>query len=516
MVWPNGWPFLGERAPQARGSLSDTGSMVSQGAAERPMSWSAGESGSARLADSSENAIAVGKRQRAFVYAFAGLVAVIFSAASAVDYHLYLEGRLDLGNMVQVVWSTAHGHFLRMSDPNGAEMSRLGAHFDPFLALLAPLWWVWSSPVVLLVAQAVAVASGALPVYWLARKHLASGAFAVVFVVAYLLYPPTQFNESTPIGLHAVSFAIPLLLYAIWFLDNDRLIAFGVFAVLAAMTKEEIAAAVGGLGLWYALRRGRRIGWVICGLGLAISIVNLTVVIPHFAPGGTQPFVDRYSDVGGSPQGIARMLFTDPEAFGAQVASWHKLAYLALVFLPFLGLWAREPIMLAGAVPDLVINMLSSKPEQTSIFYQYSSGIVPFVVAASILGAARLRRRRHAPTALLAAVGCLAAASPLVFTITHAHGWTHKQIVARQRAVDLIPPHVAVSASNSLGAYVSTRRSVAIFPNLGKASWVLVGPPTLGADDPPVFNRAVRQMKANARWRVVLRSEDIVVFTRRA
>ena len=480
------------------------------------MSWSTAERGTAPLAGSSETAVAVGKRQRAFVYAFAGVMAAVFSAASTADYHLYLAGRLDLGNMVQVVWSTAHGHLLRMSDPNGVGMSRLGAHFDPFLALLAPLWWVWSSPIVLLAAQAVAVASGALPVYWLARKHLASGGFAVVFAVAYLLYPPTQFNESTPIGLHAVSFAIPLLLYAIWFLDNDRLIPFGVFAVLASTTKEEIAAAVGGLGLWYAIRRGKRIGWAICALGLAISIVNLTVVIPHFAPGATQPFVDRYSDVGGSPQGIARMLFTDPQAFGEQVASWHKLAYLALVFLPFLGLWAREPIMLAGAVPDLVINMLSSKPEQTSIFYQYTAGMIPFVVAASILGAARLRRRRHAPTALLAAVGCLAAASPLVFTITHAHWWTHKQIVARQQALDLIPPRAAVSASNSLGAYVSTRRSVAMFPNLGRASWVVVGPTTTGADDPPVFNHAVRQLKADRRWRLVLRSEDILVFKRRA
>jgi hypothetical protein len=55
-----------------------------------------------------------------------------------------------------------------------------------------------------------------------------------------------------------------------------------------------------------------------------------------------------------------------------------------------------------------------------------------------------------------------------------------------------------------------------MFPNLGRASWVVVGPTTTGADDPPVFNHAVRQLKADRRWRLVLRSEDILVFKRRA
>jgi uncharacterized membrane protein len=454
-------------------------------------------------------------RQPSFVYGFAALAALVFSGASVVNYSLHLEGRLDLGNMVQVVWSTAHGHFLQTSDANGIEMSRLGAHFDPFLALLAPFWWAWSSPIVLLIAQGVAVASGSLPVYWLARKHLANHGFAVVFAIAYLVFPPTQFNASSPIGVHAVSFAIPLLLYAIWFLDNDRLVPFAAFAFLAAMTKEEIAAAVGGLGVWYAVRRGhRRAGWLILTLGLVVSIVNLTVVIPHFAPGGAQPFADRYSDVGGTPQGILHTLVTNPQELGQQIATWHKLLYLTLILVPFLGLWALEPIMLAGAVPDLVINLLSSKQEQTSIFYQYNAGIIPFVIAASVLGAARLRRTRFVSPALLASMGCLAAVSPLVFTITHLHWRTHAQVVAIDHALDRIPPGVAVSASNSLGAYVSERRSVAMFPRLGDANWVIVGAPSTGTDDLVAFRSKLKELRSSTRWTLVFRSTEAFVFKR--
>ena len=111
----------------------------------------------------------------------------------------------------------------------------------------------------LLVVQIVAVASGALPVYWLARKHLDSAGAAAGFAAVYLLYPATQYNALSYSGPHAVSFAVPLILFAVWFLDNDRLVPFAVTALLAAATKEEIGLAVGCLGIWYAVAHGRRL-----------------------------------------------------------------------------------------------------------------------------------------------------------------------------------------------------------------------------------------------------------------
>src|SRR5262249_55087866 len=196
----------------------------------------------------------------------------------------------------------------------GIEMSRLGAHVDPSLALFSPLWLVWSSPLMLLVVQAAAVASGALPVYWLARKHLQSERAAAHFAFAYLLFPATQFNAFTyAAGMHSVSFAIPFILFAIWFLDEGRLVPFAVFALLASSTKEEIPLAVGCLGIWYAVRTGRRlVGYSIFGLGLAATLVNFLIVIPHFSFTGSNPFTGRYSQVGGTPRGMVHTLFSDP------------------------------------------------------------------------------------------------------------------------------------------------------------------------------------------------------------
>src|SRR5215510_10844745 len=114
-----------------------------------------------------------------------------FGVLSVYRQRAFSTGRFDLGNMVQAVWATAHGHPLRVTDLRGEQVLRLGAHVDPVLMLFAPLWRLWPSPDMLLVAQSIAIASGALPVYFLARKHLASERAGAAFAIAYLLYPAT-------------------------------------------------------------------------------------------------------------------------------------------------------------------------------------------------------------------------------------------------------------------------------------------------------------------------------------
>ena len=126
-----------------------------------------------------------------FVTAATGAWIAAFSALSILRQLAFSTGRFDMGNMIQAVWSTAHGHPLRVTDLQGDQISRLAAHVDPILVLFAPLWRVWPSANMLLVAQALAVGLGAFPVYWLARKQLASAPAAVAFAIAYLLYPAT-------------------------------------------------------------------------------------------------------------------------------------------------------------------------------------------------------------------------------------------------------------------------------------------------------------------------------------
>ena len=81
---------------------------------------------------------------RALLAAAITAYAAGFAALSSLRHEAFITGRFDLGNMVQAVWSTAHGDPLRMTSLHGDQISRLAAHVDPILALFAPLWWIWS------------------------------------------------------------------------------------------------------------------------------------------------------------------------------------------------------------------------------------------------------------------------------------------------------------------------------------------------------------------------------------
>lgn len=453
--------------------------------------------------------------------------AAVFTLFAVARHLAFLSQRDDLGNMTQAIWATLHGHFLSTTTESGAQVSRLGIHVDPFLVLLTPLWWVWSNPLLLVILQSIAVSAGSLPVFWLARKRLQSERAAVFFVFAYLLYPSTQFNAfAVSTGFHSVTIAIPLLLFAIWFLDEGRLVPFAVVSTIAATTKEEIPLVIGIIGLWYGWEHRRwRVGVPLFFAGAALTVVNFLVVLPHFGGGG-YTFGDRYAAVGGSPAGIARTAVTHPIALVHAVATTHKLVYLLLVFVPFLGFWLFEPLLVIAVAPELAINLLSSDPNQSAIPFHGASAMVPCVVASSIFGLARLRRHvprleRHVDRLALyacAAVAATAVYSPFVIGL----GWatqalpgnaTHR---AKAQALSLIPSGVPVSASNQLGGHLSQRLRIMIFPVVREADWVVVDEhdPTYRSE--AGFLQRIRSLRHSAGWSLVYSSRGVLVFRRAA
>jgi len=449
-----------------------------------------------------------------------------FAALSVLRHRAFATGRFDLGNMVQAVWWTAHGHPLRMTNLHGRQISRLAAHVDPLLALFGPLWWIWPSPDLLLVLQALAIASGAWPVYLLARKHLASSRAALGFALAYLLYPATGWltlNE-----FHPVALATPLLLYAFWFLDNDRLVPFALCAVAAAASKEEIGLVVAGFGVWYALARRRTTaGLAIAALGFAWSAIAIAVVLPHFHTAGESDFYGRYSEVGGSAAGVVKTAFTHPGRIVHAAFSGRDLRYVLQLVLPLAGLSLLAPLVLIAALPELAINLLSATPTQTSIHFHYTAGLIPPLVIAAVLGAKRLSRRAIA-VAMAVVVAALIGSYRLgpipgwrvvpggsTFEATAARVTDHDRIAAR--ALKLIPKSAVVSATNTLGAHLSARRRILSFPYVQDATWIAADETQPGYADryaPLPTALALSALRRDPDWRLVFEQDGVLVFNR--
>ena len=468
-------------------------------------------------------------RVRVALWSAIAAYAVGFGSLSVLRHRAFSTGRFDLGNMVQAVWATAHGHPLAVTDLRGEQVSRLGAHVDPILVLLAPLWWIWPSPSMLLVVQAIVIALGALPVYWLAAKHLRSEPAALGFALAYLLYPALQWMTLSE--FHPVALATPLLLYAFWYLDEGRLLPFAAFAVLAVLTKEHVALVVAGLGIWYALARRRPLpGAAIGAVGVAWAAFAVLVVVPHFNEGGSS-FYARYSEVGGSPEGILDTAVDDPGRLLSQVFGGRSLGFVARLVLPLALLPVAAPAVLVAAVPEVGINVLSSTPTQTSIHYHYAAATIPPLVAAAVFGAARLARRRPglAPRLALVAVAATLVSNYALGAIPvwrelpggEDLGARSMDVSARDRVaastLEVIPDTAVVSATNSLGAHLSARRRVLSFPFVQDAEWVAIDQRQPGYADRIAPRPAAVQtawLRRDPSWRVVADRDGILVLRR--
>ena len=218
-------------------------------------------------------------------------------ALAETRHAAFWSGRFDLGNLTQAVWSTAHGHFLEMTDLQGRQISRLGAHFDPIVAVLAPLWRIWPSPRCSWSSRRSLSPSVRMPVFLLARKHLGSEWAGLGFALAYLLYPADPWLVVD--DFHPVALATPLLLAGL--LAPRRRPAAGVRGRRRARLPDEGAHRLRGRGDGALVRRSRGAGpsgSSIAVAGAAVSLVAIAVIVPHFAPGGGSPFQCRYAAVG--------------------------------------------------------------------------------------------------------------------------------------------------------------------------------------------------------------------------
>jgi uncharacterized membrane protein len=472
-----------------------------------------------------------------FVVAVMVLFAVLVSVTAVQRHREYRTYRNDMGNMVQVVDNTAHGRLLQMTSGDGRQIDRLAAHVDPILAVFALPWLIWPDPAMLLIAQAVLVALSAWAVFRLGRKVLGDTAAAALCAAAALLYPPLQFAALDE--FHPVTLAIPFLLFAFAFLEEDRRWLAVPFLVLAAMCKEEIPLVIALMGLYFALRKRTLWPLLITLAGGLYFLLAVGVVIPHFNGGSSSHFLNRYSGEE-SMRSLATGLLTHPWRVATTLLAPSGLSYLVKLLWPFGFTSLLSPLTFLISLPELLINLLSSKSQQHSIAYHYVAGEAPFVIAAMVLalrrvsswlgrGSGKERAARREPGAARAAAprrvtrllagGVVAIALVATFTagpLSGARpGWglaltpSHRAVIAE--ALAKVPADATVSADNALGAQLSERERLATFPVIGGADYVVLDSQgRYGA----WRGRALKKLRADPNYKVVFEREGVLVFKR--
>ncbi len=390
--------------------------------------------------------------------------------------------RLDLGNMDQTVWNVVHGNGFTLTDPMGdTQMSRLGIHADVLLILLAPFYLIWSSPKMLLLVQTVVVALGALPVYWIAKNKITSKYIALFFPIAFLLYPPLQ--RMVLYDFHAVALSTTFLLLAYWYMERESYAWFGVFAVLAALGKEQLWLVTGILGLYIAWKKKKKwIGLMTMVVSGGMFYLLFWKIIPLYAVTKQHFALTYLSEFGSSPDGILKNIFTQPFTVIRSIFSLDRLFYYFQLIMPVGFLPFFAPGKLLFALPDLLINSLSSNSLMRTIDYQYNSDIMPFIFISAVEGYVVLEKLTRGmfykflhigKTSIIGLLGVFLVCLSVYFWGELPYGrelkwWFYfvpksdKEVM--QQMEQMIDSKYSVSATNNIGAHFSQRQFLYNYP----------------------------------------------------
>lgn len=396
-------------------------------------------------------------------------------------YNQFLLGFNDFGHFGQRVANTWAGRGFLMETPS---LPPFWDHFNPGLALLAPLWGLCPDPRLFMFLQALCLAVSAPIVFAVARQLRASRLEAAMWAVAYLVYPPlSQLNLSYSYGWHPVSLALPLLFLAMWFLLKGRRVGSLVAAGLACSFREDVivilgclAAAMALQGVWMRWRRkacweaddfeGKLPVWAWA----TINLVLLTAFVVIYEFSGFRQFqVSRFERLGDTGVEILASPFLRPGAFWGTVLRSESLYFVLALLIPlgFRSLSRGVWILLACFFPVGILIAWGHRPA-TSIGFQYTTTLIPILFLAAMVGARKTAGRTEADAGngsmrrgtVTALVGCAVAslwlgASPWCRnTATDVIGKTYAE-AGIDKLEDRLPGSAGIDALHDVVALVS-------------------------------------------------------------
>ncbi len=357
--------------------------------------------------------------------------ALVFSYFTILKYMAFNAYAWDLGIFNQSFWTTLHsGKFLfstveqYLSLPGSVFAgSFFVTHFSPILFVVFPVYYAVQLPQTLLVFQSFILALGALPLYFFAKNALNSRVTAVVFALAYLLYPPLQ--GVNWFDFHTQAFLPFFLFSAFYFLSKEKWPHYFLFIILLFTVSENVPITVIFVGLYCFWRFRKDIVQAVKSRMLArpkLIVPALTIIMALawiFFAGliksayfPVNPVFDQLykatnnwsvlglqSDSTGLPYYLLKNLVPAPGTTGTFDAFAYdfplKLLYVCLLFGPLLFLSIRSSIA-ALTLAWLVPSLFSNYPTYYVIGNHYAVYPLPFIFLAAV-EALKLKPQQQIP-----------------------------------------------------------------------------------------------------------------------
>ncbi|MGE0877562.1 MAG: DUF2079 domain-containing protein [Acidimicrobiia bacterium] len=352
-----------------------------------------------------------------------------------------------------------------------------GHHATFGYLFFVPFYWLGAGPNFLNVVHTIALASGAVVLYAIARDMRLKPWLATCAGLVWLLNPSVQFFVWETFHPENMA-ATPLLLAYLAFRKRSwRLYWLAVFVAL--VWKEDVALFVMMLGVLVALRGERRRGLLTSGIAAMWFVAFGMILVPALAGGGTV-YGGLYGDLGSTPGAVAKTAITDPGKVVERLGDNDATGYVWRINEPFSFVSVVSPLPLILALPQAAVNLLSTANFTFDLKYHYQVLPVVAIAIAFVEGFARIMLTHRVRSRLWAQAAIATLVVVFAYNATQNNGlapistnwntgyWLHRDrfgAEAVRAAIAAIPKDDGVAASYYVTPHLSHREIDYTYPN---------------------------------------------------
>jgi uncharacterized membrane protein len=406
---------------------------------------------------------------------------VLYSVLSILRHWHFGSNTYDLGLFDQMVW-----HYSRFEAPASTSMllqNSLGDHFSPVLALCAPLYWLFPHVETLLVVQAVLFGVTLIPLFLFCKKRVGRNQ-AYCLAVAFIFFWGVQ--NTTGYDFHPDVFAVPLIAFAVYFIDLKNWWGASLSILTLLFVKEDLTLLVAAFGIYLGFHQKVRLGLLFSLTGLFFFYLEVAVIIPHFnnVDGSYNHWI--YRDFGGGPGESLKAVLQNPFLpFDVLFSNGTRVKTLLFLFTPFLflPLFSRQMILI---IPLIAAKLLAAGPNYWGLTYHYSATLCPLLVMAAADGLFYWRKKEFlkkgffksllsAPTYILMINLILVPILSPWRHVEHAAFWTlSDEEKTGSEVFALIPAGATVATQSSIAPHLSERKDIYALGN--NVDWHAIRP----------------------------------------
>ena len=313
---------------------------------------------------------------RITVILFALLMAAYLITAALLRYYSYNAPCYDFGIFCQMFHSMKTTGLPVTTCERSTPMSHFAVHVSPIYYVLLPFYMIVPRPETLLVLQVIAVLSGVIPLWLLAKHFRLSERVRAVLCLMYL--GCSALTGGIFYDLHENKMLTPLLLWLFWSVEKKKRPLILLFTLLTLTVKEDAALYIIFIGLWLLLSRPQK----ITGALMTTSAVGYFLAVTSWlANQGEGVMFNRFANIIGSEGGIVQLLrstLVNPALLLYECMNAEKLVFAACILLPlgFLPFLTKKHSDLLLLCPFVIMNLISDYAYQHNLNYQYTYGVM--------------------------------------------------------------------------------------------------------------------------------------------